>query len=125
MNKLYILGALALANVEALLSLGATASATGTVSYALIYIAPTTGVAGAYTYTVSTDCFSAGTATNLGLNNIYHQYYSFALAKGTATFGTVSLTTTLIAPATIILISITAAYSGCYHSHIYNWMAQP
>ncbi len=72
MNKLYILGVLAVASVEGLLNLGATASATGTVSYALIYIAPTVGLAGSFTYTVSTDCFSAGTATNLGLNNIYH-----------------------------------------------------
>lgn len=63
MNKLYLLGALALANVEAYASFG---------TITLIYIIPTTGLGGAYTYTVSTDCYSAATATTLGLNNIYH-----------------------------------------------------
>jgi hypothetical protein len=118
MNKLYILGALALANVEAYTSFG-TITATWTAI-------PLTGFGGAYTYAVSSDCFSAGTATTLGLNNIYHQYYSFTLSKGTATYAAF----THISPATIIiitsiLISITAAYTGCYHSHLYNWMAMP
>lgn len=117
MNKLYILGALALANVEAYINLG---------TYTLIYIVPGTGIGGAYTYAVSSDCYSAGTATTLGMNNIYHQYYSFTLTKGTATYAALSVITPAIAGAiTTILISITAAYTGCYHSHLYNWLAQP
>jgi len=56
------------------------------------------------------------------MNNIYHQYYSFALTKGTNVFSTIPLPAT---PAAIILITTTASYSGCYHSHLYNWMAQP
>jgi len=121
MNKLYIIGALALANVDA----GVSLLATGASIYPLIYITPTTGICGSYTYTTSTDCFSAGTATTLGLNNIYHQYYSFPLSKGTATYSSTTVTSTAAAIAPVILITITAAYSGCYHSHIYNWMAQP
>jgi len=123
MNKLYILGALALANVDAAVSF----LATGTSIYAAAAI-PGYGVAGSYTYTTTGDCYSAGTATTLGLNNIYHQYYSFALTKGTATFSTVSVVVIQIAIPTTssqTTISILAAYGGCYHSHLYNWMAQP
>ena len=62
MNKLYILGALLLSSVEAGKLTGSTA-ATST-------IAATQW--GSFTYTVSGDCFSAGTATTLGMNNKYY-----------------------------------------------------
>jgi hypothetical protein len=117
-GKLYILGALAMANVEASIQF----LSTGVSIYPLTYIIPLTGLNGAYTYTTTGDCFSGGTATSLGLNNIYHQYYSFTISKGTATYGTTIVT---IIPTPVTLVSITAAYGACYHSHLYNWMAQP
>jgi len=120
MNKLYILGALALANVEASIHTGLTTSI-----YPLIFILPTQQLAGTYTYTLSADCYSTATATSLGMNNIYHQYYSFSLSKGTSTFGTVALTLAGGIPTITTLISITTLFSGCYHSHLYNWLAQP
>ena len=62
MNKFYILGALLLSSVEA-------GKLTGSSSTAVtIALAPL----GSYTYTVSGDCFSAGTATTLGMNNKYY-----------------------------------------------------
>jgi len=120
MNKLYILGALALANVEAAISFGAIASI-----YTLAYTLPSYGVVGTYTYTTTGDCYSAGTVTSLGMNNIYHQYYSFTIAKGTATFATATYTVTGAIPATASVSAITAAYAACYHTHLYNWLAQP
>jgi hypothetical protein len=122
MNKLYILGALALANVEA----GLINPLTGLAIYPLIYALPTTGLAGAYTYTTTADCYSTATATSLGMNNIYHQYYSFTIAKGSSIFSTIT-GTNIIAAGNIITTLITTAtlYSGCYHTHLYNWMAQP
>jgi uncharacterized protein with PIN domain len=61
MYKLYLLGALALSNVEAYINAG-----TGT----------TKGNAATYygkvTYTSTGDCFTTGTATSLGMNNIYY-----------------------------------------------------
>jgi len=120
MNKLYILGALALANVEASIAL------TTNGAYAVTYTLPTVGVAGAYTYTATADCFSTGTATSLGMNNIYHQYYSFTLAKGTAAFSTLTIIVILpITPAPVATSTATIGYNACYHSHLYNWMAQP
>ena len=94
--KLYILGALALSGVSA----GLLASATIAASV----------IKGTYTYTLTGDCFSAGTATTLGLNNIYYQYYTFTLASGTLTYAS-------SAPVWAI--------GGCSHSHVYNFMAQP
>jgi hypothetical protein len=56
------------------------------------------------------------------------------MSKGTMTISStatiITLTTASIAiPAVIAVTSssnaITAAYSGCYHTHIYNWMVQP
>lgn len=87
MNKLYILGALALANVEAYIHFGGTPGAT-TPSLGIA----TSGVAGTYTYTIASDCYEKGTATSLGMNNIYHQYYSFSLTKGTITWSTMAVT---------------------------------
>jgi len=122
MNKLYILGALALANVDAAISY----LASGTSIYASTAAIPAFGIAGSYLYTTTGDCYSAATATTLGMNNIYHQYYTFSLTKGTSTFTTVAITVTApIIPAPVPTISVAASYGGCYHSHIYNWMAQP
>jgi hypothetical protein len=111
MNKLYILGALALANVDAALSLGAIFTG----AYPLIHIIPATGLLlGSYTYTLTGDCFTAGTATTLGMNNIYHQYYSFTIAKGTA--GIFSISGTLgTAVTTPVLTSGSVAVNGCSH----------
>jgi len=126
MNKLYILGALALDNVEAALNLGASTVSTATATYALTQTLPLNSLAGSYTYTTTSDCYSTGTATSLGMNNIYHQYYSFSILKGTNTFTAGSSTVVpAIAAITTILITSVAAYSGCFHSHLYNWMAQP
>jgi hypothetical protein len=69
---------------------------------------------------VTTDCYLTATATTLGLNNIYHQYYSFKLAKGTAAYALFSYTTS---PAAATLKSGVYTYTGCFHSHLYNWMA--
>jgi hypothetical protein len=105
MNKLYILGALALSSTNALWS-GATAVTGATIATNTVYL-------GTYTYTLTGDCFSAGTATTNGMFNTYHQYYSFTLSVGTATFSPSS---------TIPYLSV-YGFSGCYHQHLYNWMA--
>jgi len=56
------------------------------------------------------------------MNNIYHQYYAFVLTKGSNAFASVSIT---VGTAISILIGSTAVYTGCHHSHLYNWLAQP
>lgn len=100
--KLYILGALALS--------GVSAGTLGSVTSATLGATTTTINAATYTYTLTGDCFSAGTATTLGLNNIYYQYYTFTLAAGTLTYAS-------SAPV--------FGLGGCSHSHVYNFMAQP
>ena len=61
MNKLYLLGALALSHVTAYMEFGpATAATYGTPPF------------GTNTYTATDDCYSGGTATTLGMNNIYY-----------------------------------------------------
>lgn len=105
MNKLYLLGALALSNVEAYLGFAVTPAIVAPLINPLRL---------AYTYTASTDCFTSQPATTLDpLSNIYYQYYSFTAAKGAYTFGT--------SPAP----NIAHAYTGCTHSHLYNWMGTP
>ncbi len=59
MNKLYLLGALALSHVTAYMDFG---PAGGTYSTPF----------GTNTYTATDDCYSGGTATTLGMNNIYY-----------------------------------------------------
>lgn len=113
MNKLYILGALLLSSVEgAKLAGGATPGAKTWTDSLLL---------GSYTYTVTGDCFSAGTATTLGMNNKFYQYYTFDVAAGTRAFATgtpkASITTTNPMH--------TYAYNACSHTHLYNWMATP
>jgi hypothetical protein len=73
---------------------------------------------GEVTYTASSDCFTGGTATSLGMNNIYYQYYSFSITKGSNTFST---TFTYATGSTGN--KVTSTVSGCTHSHLYNWMA--
>ena len=60
MNKLYVLGALLLSTVEAGKFSGLISSVDVAVS-----AMPT----GSFTYTATGDCFSAATATTLGMNN--------------------------------------------------------
>jgi hypothetical protein len=79
MSKLYIIGALALSQANAYID-----ATVGTFS---------TAAHGSATYTVTADCFATGTATTLGLNNIYYQYYQFTLTKGTVTYSTSTLGT--------------------------------
>lgn len=86
MNKLYILGALLLSSAEAGKLTGATGGTTTAVYNA--YISAMT--LGSFTYTVSGDCFSAGTATTLGMNNRYYQYYTFDVSAGEKSFATAS-----------------------------------
>jgi hypothetical protein len=104
MNKLYLIGALAL-SANAAVTLVASAPATFTsATYSV------------YTNTATGDCYSAATATTLGMNNIYYQYYSFTIAAGTVT------PTPAVTP---VPAFTTTSYSPCYHEHLYNWMAQP
>lgn len=99
--KLYLLGALALSGAQAV------SLASDTSVIATIY-----GLAD-YTYTLTDDCFSAGPATTLGLNNIYYQYYTFTLAQATIAYPT--------SPSPHPKWTLT----GCRHAHVYNFMAQP
>ena len=88
MNKLYILGALALANVDAKVawapadgnqvSVLTGADAAGSIAQ--------NGLGGTYTYAHTGDCLASGALTTLGLNNNYYQYYFKALTSGTATW---------------------------------------
>jgi len=130
MNKLYIIGALAIAAAEARVDFMATPGA----SYAALAgaapnIFATSGLGGTYTYAYTGDCISSGSLTTLGLNNNYYQYYYVALTKGTAAVSTTTTSyTTDNNPAGVIasaLITITNVYNGCYHMHIYNWIAMP
>ena len=70
------------------------------------------------TYTSTGDCFTGGTATTLGMNNIYYQYYSFSINAGTTTYDSFGYDPT---PAT--LNRAVNAIGGCTHEHLYNWMA--
>jgi hypothetical protein len=70
MNKLYILGALALANVDAYVAFATTAgTALTTLTAALTSLS---GLGGTYTYAFTADCIASTTLTTLGMNNIYH-----------------------------------------------------
>lgn len=110
MNKLYILGALALSNVQGYINFGTTTFTT------LAYTTANSGHVGSYTYTVSGDCLgTTATATTLGMNNIYKQYYSFTVKKGTVAWGTINVITGASPPTTIATVSITAALNACYH----------
>lgn len=112
MNKSYLLGALLLSSVEAgkLTNIVGTVATVENIAY------------GTYTYTVSGDCFSAGTATTLGMNNKYYQYYTFDIAAGTRAFAA----STPVAPLTATNNPAhTYTYAACSHTHLYNWMAVP
>jgi hypothetical protein len=60
MHRLYVLGALALAKVNAYVNIGTSTTVAAPTTY------------GSVSYTATGDCFSAGTATSLGMNNIYY-----------------------------------------------------
>lgn len=64
MNKLYILGALLLSSVSAYKLTAGKDGGDKTWTDILTL--------GSYTYTISGDCFSAATATTLGMNNKYY-----------------------------------------------------
>ena len=125
MNKLYILGALALSNVEAVINIMSTP---GAVISAVVQGGLNVNIGGTYTYAYTADCIASTTLTSLGINNIYHQYYYYALTKGTAIYSSIGTSyATTIASTNIptTLLTVTNVYSGCWHSHIYNWMVQP
>lgn len=110
MNKLYILGALLLSSAEGLkLTLGSAVS-TLTAGVQIPF--------GSFTYTVSGDCYSAATATTLGMNNKYYQYYTFDISAGSKSFATTS-------PSIESASSHVYIYNACSHTHLYNWMAVP
>ena len=112
MNKSYLLGALLLSSVSA-------GKLSGTVGTA---VTVENMPYGSYTYTVSGDCFSAGTATTLGMNNKFYQYYTFDVAAGTKAFAAA----TPVAPLTATTNPAhTYTYAACSHTHLYNWMAVP
>lgn len=109
MNKLYLLGALLLSAEAGKLGSNVGSTALATIAY------------GSYTYSVTGDCFSSGTATTLGMNNKYYQYYTFDIAAGSKTFAAVSPASTTAST----VISHVYAYNACSHTHLYNWMAVP
>jgi hypothetical protein len=98
MNKLYILGALALASVDGLVQFAVpTLSAVSVQMAALQSTVGTSGInvvglGGTYTYAFTGDCLSSGALTTLGLNNNYYQYYYVALTTGTAVHATTGTT---------------------------------
>jgi len=77
MNRLYLLGAITLSRVEAYIA------ATSTLTFPSSAVIGTTN-----TYTATGDCFSGETATTLGLNNIYYQYYTFSISAGSIAWST-------------------------------------
>merc|ERR1719386_201413 len=133
MNKLYILGALALSGAHAYVNFLPTK---GTALAPVIKAAAADtfndlGMAGTYAYTYTGDCLASSTLASLGLNNNYYQYYSAALTAGTWAYSPAATAIEYTAasggtPAvTGSTTAITVAYTGCYHSHIYNWIAMP
>lgn len=138
MNKLYILGALALSGAHAYVNFLPVKGTplTGVMAPSTTLELNDVGMAGTYAYTYTGDCLASSTLASLGLNNNYYQYYSSALTAGTWAYApaattityTAAVTTGTPAPAvvgTTAASTITVAYTGCYHSHIYNWIAMP
>merc|ERR1719240_2057065 len=129
MNKLYVLGALALSGAHAYVNFLPTP---GTALAPVLKAATadtfnSDGLAGTYTYTYTGDCIASATAVTLGLNNNYYQYYTAALSAGTWAYASASntITYTVTGPVSGTTSAITVTYSGCYHAHIYNWLAMP
>lgn len=129
MNKLYILGALALSGAHAYVNFLPTkgAALTGILAPSATAEFNSEGLSGTYTYTYTGDCLSSSSLASLGLNNNYYQYYNAALTAGTWAYSPNAITVTYVAatPTTADVSTITVAYTGCYHSHIYNWIAMP
>merc|ERR1719174_790077 len=99
MNKLHILGALALSGAHAYVNfLPAKGAALAPV---LAAAAADTfndlGLAGTYTYTYTGDCLASSTLASLGMNNNYYQYYSSALTSGTWAYAPAAKTITYTA----------------------------
>jgi len=74
MNKLYILGALALTQADAYVAwMAVTGDPVNTLTGATALLSfATTGLAGSYTYTYTADCLGSGALTTLGMNNNYY-----------------------------------------------------
>lgn len=130
MNKLYILGALALSGAHAYVNFlpakGAALAPVLAAAAADTFNAE--GLSGTYTYTYTGDCLASSTLASLGLNNNYYQYYSSALTAGTWAYAAAAntITYTAAAPAVTSTTSTsTLAFTGCWHAHIYNWIAMP
>merc|ERR1719386_148177 len=131
MNKLYILGALALSGAHAYVNFLAVKGTSLTAVDGPTSAFNAIGLAGTYAYTYTGDCLASSTLASLGLNNNYYQYYSSALTAGTWAYSPAATAIEYTAasggtPAvTGSTTAITVAYTGCYHSHIYNWIAMP
>jgi hypothetical protein len=67
---------------------------------------------------VKGDCLDSKTATTLGMNNKYYQYYTYDIDLGTRVFSTAGVVATS-SP------NYVHTYNACYHNHLYNWMAVP
>jgi hypothetical protein len=111
MNKIYVIGALALAS----------ANAAATAGYHFKNTIATLPL-GSFTYSIKTDCLASATATTLGMNNIFKQYYSFTVAAGTVS---IAASTPVDGAANSGSNDHIYAFNGCYHIHLYNWVAQP
>merc|ERR1719240_2585205 len=129
MNKLYVLGALALSGAHAYVNFLPTkgTALAPVIANAAADTFNAEGLAGTYTYTYTGDCIASATAVTLGLNNNYYQYYTAALTAGTWAYASLSetITYTAVGPVSSTTSKITVTYSGCYHAHIYNWLAMP
>jgi len=79
MQKLYILGLLAISTVDAYIG-GTIFAPTGSIIIADPLVNP---LRISFTYTASTDCYVGSTTTTLNANtNFYSEYYSFNMPKG-------------------------------------------
>jgi len=67
---------------------------------------------------VKGDCLDGKTATTLGMNNKYYQYYTYDVDVGTRAYAAAS-------PIATTSPNYVLTYSACYHTHLYNWMAVP
>lgn len=108
MNKLYILGALALSGAHAYVNFLPTkgAALTGILAPSATAEFNSEGLSGTYTYTYTGDCLSSSSLASLGLNNNYYQYYNAALTAGTWAYSpnanTITYTAATPAPVTAV-----------------------
>lgn len=72
MNKLYILGALALAGADAYVAFTPSPGQALNILTGLTTFIFDTNVGGTYTYVYTGDCLSSGSLATLGMNNNYY-----------------------------------------------------